>query len=157
MQSNICSLSSLSPNPGSRKRRKRLGIGEGSGNGKTCGRGGKGQTARSGSSIPAGFEGGQMPLHRRLPKTGFTSRKKVKEVNVFDLISLKELAAMSPGGGEVTLETLAEVGFPRRRGRKVKITGGSQLSVKFVVEAHAFSKSAAAEIQKNGGVVRVVR
>ncbi|MCB0323479.1 MAG: 50S ribosomal protein L15 [Bdellovibrionales bacterium] len=148
-------LSSLAPNKGARKRRKRLGKGEGSGNGKTCGRGQKGQKSRTGAPIPAGFEGGQMPLHRRLPKRGFTSRKRVKGENVFSTISIDSLQNLD-FSGEVTLEQLRERGLIRSRAAKVKILGGGALEKKLVVEAHAASKSARAAIEAAGGAVRLV-
>jgi large subunit ribosomal protein L15 len=150
------SLSQLAPNPGARKRRKRLGIGEGSGTGKTCGRGQKGQKARSGSSIPAGFEGGQMPLHRRLPKIGFTSRKKIRGVNVFSLVKLSKLEDLNVSG-EITLEVLRENGLIRSGDRKVKLLAGGEVKKKLIVEAHAASKSARAALEAAGGEVRIIR
>ena len=148
-------LSSLSPVPGSRRPRKRLGVGEGSGNGKTCGRGQKGQGSRSGVSLPAGFEGGQMPLHRRLPKVGFASRKKVLGKNVFALVSVKRLAELS-AEGEITLDVLREKGLVGSRSQRVKILGGSEIEQRIVVEAHAASASAKAAIEKAGGEVRLI-
>ncbi len=148
-------LSSLSPASGSRKKRKRVGVGEGSGNGKTCGKGHKGQKSRSGARIPAGFEGGQMPLHRRLPKVGFTSRKRLRGVNVFSLVSTAALEATS-ASGELTLDVLKESGLIPSQKRKVKILGGTELSKAIVVEAHAVSKSAREAIEKAGGSVRIV-
>lgn len=151
----VANLSSLAPNRGARKRRKRLGIGEGSGQGKTCGKGQKGQKSRSGASIPAGFEGGQMPLHRRLPKVGFISRKRVKGENVFSLVSLARLEALEVSG-ELTLDVLKEKGLVRSNGRKVKLLGGGELKKKIVVEAHAASKSAIAAVEAAGGEVRII-
>ncbi|HQH25951.1 MAG TPA: 50S ribosomal protein L15, partial [Oligoflexia bacterium] len=142
-------LSNLSPVPGSRHRRKRLGLGEGSGSGKTCGRGGKGQTARSGGRVPRGFEGGQMPLHRRLPKVGFTSRKKLRGDNVFTVISTAKLMQIAQDGA-VTLELLRSKGLLSADGR-LKVLGGSAVEQKLSVEAHAVSASAKEAIEKAGG------
>lgn len=153
----VLDLSKLSHRPGARKVRKRLGIGEGSGNGKTCGKGQKGQTSRSGFGLPAGFEGGQMPLYRRLPKVGFTSRKRVLGVNEFQVIGTDDLARLQESGekGELTLEVLRKSGLARAK-RRVKILGGAELKQKVVVEAHAVSASAKAAIEKAGGEVRIV-
>ena len=150
-------LSALAPRPGSRKVRKRLGIGEGSGNGKTCGKGQKGQTSRSGFGLPAGFEGGQMPLHRRLPKVGFTSRKKVSGVNDYQVISVDVLQKLVDSGvkGELTLKVMREAGIVRAK-RRIKILGGADVSKKLVVEAHAVSASAKTAIEKAGGEIRLV-
>jgi len=150
-------LSKLAPRPGARKVRKRLGIGEGSGNGKTSGKGQKGQTSRSGFGLPGGFEGGQMPLYRRLPKVGFTSRKRVLGVNEFQVIGLDALQRLQEAGekGELTLEVLRKSGLARAK-RRVKILGGAELKQKVVVEAHAVSASARQAIEKAGGEVRIV-
>ena len=149
-------LATLAPNAGSRKRRKRVGAGEGSGNGKTCGRGQKGQKSRSGGSVPRGFEGGQMPLQRRLPKIGFTSRKKVLGINVYRPISLEQLSNLEATDGVINLETFAANGYIRGRKGKVKVLGGGELKSKISVEAHAFSKSAREAIEKAGGEAKVV-
>jgi large subunit ribosomal protein L15 len=147
-------LSCLSPAKGSTHRRKRRGLGESSGLGKTCGRGGKGQTARSGGKVPRGFEGGQMPLHRRLPKVGFTSRKRIKGENIFTVISLERLAKLGLGG-EVTIEMLRAKGVVGARGR-LKILGGGKFEQKVTIQAHAVSSSAKAAIEKAGGTVTLV-
>lgn len=149
-------LSYLTPVRGARHRRKRVGLGEGSGSGKTCGKGGKGQTARGRRKVARGFEGGQMPLHRRLPKIGFTSRRKTTGVNVFQLIDLAKLAAAAPSDGSVTLDFLFSSGLARSKQQKVKVLGGTAISKKVVVEAHAFSRSAKEAIEKAGGEVRLV-
>jgi large subunit ribosomal protein L15 len=149
-------LSMLAPRPGARKKRKRLGIGEGSGNGKTCGKGQKGQTSRSGFGLSAGFEGGQMPIHRRLPKVGFTSRKKILGVNDFQVINLSTLQQLiDQGVSELTLQTLRDFGLARAKTR-VKILGGIELKKKLTVEAHAVSASAKAAIEAAGGEVRLL-
>jgi len=153
-QEHLPSLSNLSPAPGSRHRRKRRGIGEGSGLGKTCGRGQKGQKARSGGSIPRGFEGGQMPIHRRLPKRGFTSRKRVRKQNVFQTVALERLLAL--GSEEITLDMMADNGLLRAGKQRVKILGSVQVDKKLSVEAHAVSQSARAAIEGAGGEVKLV-
>lgn len=156
MSDTILNLSSLSPASGSRKVRKRKGIGEGSGNGKTGGRGGKGQTARSGSGRFRGFEGGQMPMHRRLPKRGFTSRKKVLGENVFSLLSIATLNSLGIEG-DITVDTLVSNGIVKGRNLKVKLLGGAVASARYVVEVHAASASAIAAIKDAGGEVRIIK
>ncbi|MFN8390907.1 MAG: 50S ribosomal protein L15 [Bdellovibrionota bacterium] len=155
---NHVNLSVLAPRPGARKVRKRLGIGEGSGNGKTCGKGQKGQTSRSGFRLGAGFEGGQMPIHRRLPKVGFTSRKKTLGINDFQVISVDALQKYVEQGatGELSLAAMREAGLVRKSSR-LKILGGGSVSKKLVVEAHAVSASAKAAIEGAGGEVKIVR
>ena len=155
---NQVNLSVLAPRPGARKVRKRLGIGEGSGNGKTCGKGQKGQTSRSGFRLGAGFEGGQMPIHRRLPKVGFTSRKKTLGINDFQVISVDALQKYVEQGatGELSLAAMREAGLVRKSSR-LKILGGGSVSKKLVVEAHAVSASAKAAIEGAGGEVKIVR
>ncbi len=136
-------LHELSPAKGSRRAPKRVGRGPGSGNGKTAGRGHKGQKSRSGYSRRLGFEGGQMPLIRRVPKRGFTNifRKQVAVVNLRDLEGFE---------GEVTPDSLAERGLVRR-GLAVKILGEGDLSSALTVKAHRFSRSARAKIEAAGG------
>ncbi len=155
-ENNKISLSSLAPKKGARKRKRRVGIGEGSGNGKTCGRGQKGQKSRSGGSVPRGFEGGQMPLQRRLPKFGFTSRKKTLGVNVYRTMPVERLALLEDSDGVVGIETFAKHGLIRPGKDKIKILGGGELGKKLVVEAHAFSQSAKKAIEDAGGEARVV-
>jgi large subunit ribosomal protein L15 len=147
-------LSCLSPAQGSRHRRKRRGLGESSGLGKTCGRGGKGQTARSGGKVPRGFEGGQMPLHRRLPKIGFTSRKRIRGENIYKVISLDRLAKLDLGD-EVTIEMLRAKGIVGANDR-LKILNGGKFEQKVTIQAHAVSSSAKAAIEKAGGSVTLV-
>lgn len=149
-------LSELAPARGSRRRRKRVGFGEGSGLGKTCGKGGKGQTVRAGGRVPRGFEGGQMPLHRRLPKIGFTSRKKVTGESLFQVVSLERLVAALPNEGEITLEKMLSNGIVRKRSERVKVLGGKDVAAKVIVEAHAFSQSAKEAIERAGGEARLV-
>jgi large subunit ribosomal protein L15 len=144
-------IGTLRPPRGAHKRRKRIGLGMGSGHGKTATRGSKGQGSRTGSGMRPGFEGGQMPLHRRLPKRGFTNifRKSYVAVNLSDLERL--------GGVEkVTRETLLEAGIIRRAGDAVKILGEGELKAPLHVAAQAFSRSALEKIQRAGGKAEVV-
>ena len=142
-------LSNLKPRPGSRHRVKRLGCGESSGHGKTSGKGHKGQKARSGGSIRLGFEGGQMPLIRRIPKRGFNNepfRDKFAVVNLEALNSFDD-------GTTVNEAALLEAGLIRKPYDKVKILGGGQLSKKLTIVANKASESAKAAIEKAGGTL----
>jgi len=141
-------LSNLSPQPGSRKQRKRLGRGQGSGLGKTAGRGQKGYKSRSGSSIRPGFEGGQMPLHRRLPKRGFTNifKKQFAVVNVEDLDRYEE-------GSKVDRQTLIENGLIASKYEMVKILGNGEISKKLTIAVDKMSKSARLKIEAAGGTI----
>ena len=131
--------------------RKRVGRGMGSGMGKTSTRGHKGQGSRSGSSLMRGFEGGQMPLHRRLPKRGFTNIFRT-EYTVLNLDRIAELHAES-GESELTLESLAAKGLLSKRKGLLKVLGNGELNVALTVHAHKFSKSAQEKIEKAGGKV----
>lgn len=144
-------LSNLTPAPGSRSPRKRLGRGPGSGLGKTSGRGHKGRGARSGGNTHPSFEGGQMPLQRRLPKRGFHNpfRQAVSVVN------LAKLEAAFEAGAVVDPEALAARGLVHRR-QKVKVLGQGTLSKSLTVKAHAFSASARTAITASGGTVEVI-
>ncbi len=144
-------LHTLKPADGSAKKRRRVGRGPGSGRGKTSGRGHKGAGQRSGFKKNAVHEGGQMPLHRRLPKHGFTNifRKECQIINVADL------ARCEPG--EVTGETLKAAGLIRKLSIPVKVLGNGQVDRAYVVKAAAFSKAAAAKIEEAGGMAEVVR
>jgi large subunit ribosomal protein L15 len=145
-------LHDLKPRPGAKHRRKRLGQGESSGHGKTSGRGGKGQTARSGSSIRIGFEGGQMPLIRRMPKRGFNNARHATRylpVNLTDLNQFDE-------GALVDEDVLRSKGLANGRSDGIKILGGGELKKKLTVRAHAFSTSARAKIEGLGGVCEVI-
>ena len=143
-------LSNLKPAEGSRQSDNfRRGRGHGSGNGKTAGKGHKGQKARSGAPR-IGFEGGQMPLHRRLPKFGFTNKKRV-DFKAINLSTLEEQAAKK-SLTEVTVDTLIAAGFISSND-KVKILGNGTISKALAVKAHAFSKSAEAAITAAGGSV----
>jgi large subunit ribosomal protein L15 len=142
-------LSNLKPRPGSRHRVKRLGCGESSGHGKTSGKGHKGQTARSGGSIRLGFEGGQMPLIRRIPKRGFNNepfRDKFAVVNLRDLNSFDN-------GATVDEAALLEAGLIRKPYNKVKILGTGELTKKLTIVANKASESAKAAVEKAGGTL----
>ena len=144
-------LHDLKPRPGAKHRRKRLGQGESSGHGKTSGRGGKGQTARSGSSIRIGFEGGQMPLIRRIPKRGF--RNSMFRV-AYDVVNLDRLAEFA--GEKITPEFLHEKGVTADRFGRLKVLGRGDVTVVLYVSAHAFSGSAKEKIEKAGGKATVL-
>jgi large subunit ribosomal protein L15 len=144
-------LHEVKPAPGSTKRRKVVGRGRGSGHGTTAGRGGKGQTARTGSSIPAWFEGGQMPLIRRLPKRGFTNIFKKD----YAIINVETLERFEPGQ-EVTPALLVSKGLLQARSDGVKVLGTGALTKALTVHAHKFSQSAAAKIEAAGGKVQVI-
>jgi large subunit ribosomal protein L15 len=144
-------LHEVKPAPGSMKRRKVVGRGRGSGHGTTAGRGGKGQTARTGSSIPAWFEGGQMPLIRRLPKRGFTNIFK-KDYAIINVETLERFES----GQEVTPALLVSKGLLRARSDGVKVLGTGALTKALTVHAHKFSQSAAAKIEAAGGKVQVI-
>lgn len=146
-------LHDLKPRPGAKHRRKRLGQGESSGHGKTSGRGGKGQTARSGSSIRIGFEGGQMPLIRRIPKRGFNNARFTVRYIPVNLDSLNQFDE----GVQVDEALLKSRGLANGRGDGIKILGGGELKKKLTVHAHAFSASARAKIEGLGGVCQLVK
>ncbi|MEG1554323.1 MAG: 50S ribosomal protein L15 [Rikenellaceae bacterium] len=143
-------LSNLKPAKGSIKSEKRIGRGQGSGHGGTSTRGHKGAQSRSGYSSKSGFEGGQMPIQRRLPKFGFTNNNRIeyKAINISSLVELAEKNNISV----ITLDILAQFGLVATTDR-VKILGDGALSMKLEVTAHAFSKSAEAAILANGGIV----
>jgi large subunit ribosomal protein L15 len=134
--------------PGAVHRRKRVGCGEGGGHGKTCGRGGKGQTARSGGSIRPGFEGGQMPLYRKLPRRGFNRTRFRVE---YEIVNVGDLARLDTAVSEVTPALLAEHGLVRRGDAPVKVLGGGELTRAFKITASKFSGSAKTKIEKAGG------
>lgn len=136
---------------GMKKKKKRLGRGVGSGRGKTSGRGHKGQKARSGASLHLGFEGGQMPLIRRIPKKGFTSKFKKK----FQIVNLDVLNRL-PEGFEVTPQSLRERNIVKGQ-IDIKILGEGKLTKPFKVKAHSFSRSAIDKIAKAGGKSEVIK
>ncbi len=143
-------LSELAPEPGSRKKRKRVGRGIGSGHGKTSCRGHKGQKARSGGGPKAGFEGGQMPLQRRLPKRGFTNifQKQYSIVNIGVLNRLSDSL--------ITPEVLKAEGIIKNTRNSIKILGKGEITRPITVKAHAFSSSAKDKIIKSQGSVEVI-
>jgi len=145
-------LHDLKPRPGAKHRRKRLGQGESSGHGKTSGRGGKGQTARSGSSIRIGFEGGQMPLIRRIPKRGFNNARHGTRYLPVNLEALNRF----DDGARVDEAALRAVGLANGAGDGIKILGTGDLAKKLTVSAHAFSASARTKIEAKGGSCEVV-
>jgi large subunit ribosomal protein L15 len=149
-------LNEIADNAGSRKKRMRVGRGIGSGKGKQAGRGGKGQTARSGVRIK-GFEGGQMPLHRRLPKRGFTNifRLKLTEINLDRLqeaIESKKLDIKDP----INAEALVKSGVMRRSRDGVRLLGRGKITSKINIEVHGASKSAIEAVEKAGGSVKIL-
>jgi large subunit ribosomal protein L15 len=149
-------LSDIADNAGSRKKRMRVGRGIGSGKGKTSGRGGKGQTARSGVRIK-GFEGGQMPLHRRLPKRGFNNvfRVEYAEINL-DRIQQAIDAKTLDAGAAINAESLVKAGVVRRPKGGVRLLGRGEIKAKVNIEVHGASKSAVAAVEKAGGTVKIL-
>src|SRR6476620_12428635 len=145
-------LSNLKPPSGATHAKKRIGRGQGWGNGKTAGRGHKGAKARSGFRVKRGFEGGQMPLHRRVPKRGFTNIFRVE----YAVVNLDTLGEVFDAGSEVTPEVLRERGLVRETGIPVKVLGRGDLSKKLTVRAHKFSGSAAQKIAAAGGSAEVI-
>jgi len=148
---NTVSLSVLHPPKGSRKRKVRVGRGMGSKLGKTAGSGNKGQKSRRGYSRRRGFEGGQMPLHRRIPKRGFHNPFGVG----YSVVNLEELNVF-PAGETVTPELLRAHGFIRRATDPIKVLGDGELKNKLTIHAHAFSATAKEKITKAGGTFEVV-
>ena len=149
-------LNQIADNAGSRKNRMRVGRGIGSGKGKTSGRGGKGQTARSGVRIK-GFEGGQMPLHRRLPKRGFNNifRLNFVEINL-DRLQQAIDAKLLDAKDTVTAESLVKAGVLRRSRDGVRLLGRGELKAKLNIEVHGASKPAIAAVEKAGGSVKIL-
>lgn len=144
-------LHELRPTPGTNSPKKRKGRGTGSGLGKTAGKGHKGQNARSGGGVRPGFEGGQLPIYRRLPKRGFTNifAKEYTEVNIANLNIFED-------GTEVTPELLLEAGVIKKVVDGVKILGNGEMEKKLTVKAQKFSKSAAEKIEAAGGKAEVI-
>lgn len=143
-------LHDLKPNPGAKHRRKRLGCGESSGLGKTSGRGHKGQKSRSGGGVRVGFEGGQMPLHRRLPKRGFNN---IQFRDNFVIVNVSQLDANFEDGAEVNEVSLREAGLIRGQFDKIKVLGLGDISKKLTVKVDKLSASAKEKIEKAGGTV----
>jgi large subunit ribosomal protein L15 len=149
-------LSNLSPAKGSRRKTKRIGRGQGSGHGGTATKGHKGAKARSGHKFKLWFEGGQMPLTRRVPKFGFTPRNRV-EMQVVNVATLSELAEKKKiTDGVVTPEVLYKIGVTSKKSVPVKVLGDGDLKAKVNVTAHAFSKSAISKIEAAGGKATVL-
>ncbi|RKU31978.1 50S ribosomal protein L15 [Candidatus Poribacteria bacterium] len=146
-------LNELKPVPGARRKRKRVGRGRGSGYGGTSGRGHKGQKSRSGGSIPAWFEGGQMPLVRRVPKRG--PRRIAHKRIEYDVVNIKTLNLFEEEM-EINPELLREYGIIKRKNALIKILGDGELDKRLNVRAHRFSKSAIEKIQAKGGTAEVI-
>lgn len=145
-------LHSLKPNAGTTKNRKRLGRGTATGQGKTAGRGQDGQKSRSGGSVRIGFEGGQMPLARRLPKRGFSNARFMKDIHSVNVKMLNQFEE----GTEVTPALLIEAGLINKIGDGVKVLGHGELEKKLTVKAHKFSKTAVEKIEAAGGKAEVI-
>jgi len=145
-------LYDLKPAPGATRTRRRVGRGPGSGAGKTAGKGHKGQKSRSGYSRRFGFEGGQMPLVRRLPKRGFTNNFRIE----FQVVNLRDLERVFGDGDVVSPESLVDKGLVRKGAQPVKILGTGELTKKLNVKAHKFSTAAQSSIEKVGGSCEVV-
>jgi large subunit ribosomal protein L15 len=147
----MLSINTLKPAPGANRKNKRVGRGMGSGHGKTATRGYNGQHSRAGSSMRPGFEGGQMPLYRRLPKRGFNNifRKE------YTVVNLEKLASFE-AGSKIDPVVLRDNGVIRNLGEDVKILGTGEIAHAIHVRAHRFSKSAAEKIQKAGGSIEVI-
>lgn len=145
-------LHNLKPRPGAKHRRKRLGQGESSGHGKTAGRGGKGQTARSGSSIRIGFEGGQMPLIRRIPKRGFNN---TSHATVYIPVNVGDLEIFD-NGATVDETAIRAVGLANGPGAGIKVLGNGELTKKLNLSVSAISASAKTKIEAKGGKVELV-
>ncbi len=144
-------LHDLHPFPGSKKKKKRLGRGPGSGFGKTSGKGHKGLLARAGRANMAGFEGGQMPLARRLPKRGFTNVFRIE----YAIVNIQTLSAQE-NTTEFNPANLREMGLVKGRNSRVKILGEGDVSRPLVIEAHKFSESAKQKIESAGGQAKVI-
>lgn len=142
-------LQDVQPRPGAKKRRKRIGCGESSGHGKTSCKGHKGQKARAGKGIRPGFEGGQMPLHRRLPKKGFSN---VQFRDVYEVVNVSSLNAFEDGA-VINEASLREAGIVNRNCDAIKILGAGDLSRKLTIEVKNVSASAREKIEKAGGTI----
>ena len=149
----MVSLHTLKPAPGSRRNRRRVGRGESSGWGKTSGRGTKGQKARAGGSIAPWFEGGQMPLTRRIPKRGFTNFNRVE----FNVINLDRFETIETDmATPLTPELMHDMGIVKKKNVKIKILGRGELTKPLHIHAHAFSRSAVEKITAAGGKIEVI-
>jgi large subunit ribosomal protein L15 len=150
-------LNNLKPKKSSRHSKKRIGRGPGSGHGKTAGRGEKGQKSRTGFSRMLGFEGGQMPLHRRLPKRGFNNifRIELSEVNLDRLQEAIDAKSID-GGKTINAESLVKSGLLRRSKGGVRLLGRGEIKSKVNIEVHGATKSAIAAVEKAGGTVKIL-
>jgi large subunit ribosomal protein L15 len=146
-------LNNLRPPKGAKRPKKRIGRGPGSGHGHTASRGHKGAKSRSGFRFKRGFEGGQMPLHRRVPKRGFHNPFRVE----YAVVNLDTLAEVFEAGSSVTPDVLRERGLVRKSGARIKVLGRGDISKKLTVQAHKFSGSAAEKIAAAGGVAEVLQ
>jgi large subunit ribosomal protein L15 len=147
------SLNNLRPPKGAKHAKRRVGRGPGSGHGKTASRGHKGAKSRSGHRFKRGFEGGQMPLHRRVPKRGFTNPFRIE----YAVVNLDTLAEVFEAGSSVTPDLLRERGLVRKTGVRIKVLGRGDISKKLTVQAHKFSGTAAEKIAAAGGVAEVLQ
>ncbi|KPJ60948.1 MAG: 50S ribosomal protein L15 [Latescibacteria bacterium DG_63] len=145
-------LKQLRPAAGSRRKRKRLGCGEGSGHGGTCTKGHKGLKCRSGGRVPPWFEGGQMPLQRRIPKRGFTNPGRVE----YQVVNVEKLSKLE-SGSEVTPESLFEKRLVRNSKKPIKLLGAGEISIPLRIKVHAISKPARERIEQAGGSVELIR
>lgn len=149
--SSLKTLGNLKPNPGSNEKKKRLGRGPGSGLGKQSARGGKGQTARKGGGIPAGFEGGQMPLYRRIPKRGFSNLFRID----YNVINVSDLARFA-SGTKITPEVLKGAGMLRVPSQPVKLLADGKVEKSYTIALHKVSAAAKAAVEKAGGKVEEI-
>jgi large subunit ribosomal protein L15 len=145
-------LSNLKPPRGAKHAKKRIGRGQGSGNGKTAGRGHKGAKSRSGFKFKRGFEGGQMPLHRRVPKRGFHNPFRIE----YEIVNLDTLATRFEAGSVVTPDLLREVGLVARGSRPVKVLGRGEVDKALTIRVHKFSGKAAEKIAAAGGSAEAI-
>jgi len=146
------SLNNLRPPRGAKHAKKRIGRGQGSGNGKTAGRGHKGAKSRSGFKFKRGFEGGQMPLHRRVPKRGFHNPFRVE----YDIVNLDTLGEKFDAGAVITPESLREAGLLHGGNRPVKVLARGEVGKQLTIHAHKFSGKAAEKIAAAGGATQVI-
>ncbi|HEB73947.1 MAG TPA: 50S ribosomal protein L15 [Candidatus Desulfofervidus auxilii] len=146
------SLNNLKPPYGAIRKKKRVGRGDGSGHGNTCGRGQKGQKARSGGQVKPYFEGGQMPLYRRLPKRGFKNIFKEE----FAIINIRDLVKKFRENEEVTPEKLLEVGLIKKKNKRIKLLGDGDISFPLLIKVHKISQQAKSKIEAAGGKIEVI-
>ncbi|CAD7782516.1 MAG: 50S ribosomal protein L15 [Candidatus Methanoperedenaceae archaeon GB37] len=148
----MISLNNLKPPYGAIRKKKRVGRGDGSGHGNTCGRGQKGQKARSGGQVKPYFEGGQMPLYRRLPKRGFKNIFKEE----FAIINIRDLVKKFRENEEVTPEKLLEVGLIKKKNKRIKLLGDGDISFPLLIKVHKISQQAKSKIEAAGGRIEVI-